>query len=127
MRLALLRDGVAAAQRDMDPARLAIFAKPPDPRRMWRESLLSNSLSRPAGLAVADFDADGLEDVAVGESAGAKRLILFSKGRAGALRQGRGILGLRAVDGGLLVIEERSVSLLQLRDVSAPRSRSGIP
>jgi hypothetical protein len=120
MRLARGGGGLMVAQRDMTPARLARFAKPADPTQMWTEIRLADSLAQPQGLAVADFDGDGAEDVAAGEAAGAKRLLLHSGGQWNTLRQGQAVLGLRAVDGDLLVITDRSVYLL---DFTASRER----
>jgi hypothetical protein len=115
MTLAPGRKTVVAAQRAMNPARLARFERPPDPEDLWIETRFSDSLSNPRGVAVADFDGDGLEDVAAGEAAGAKRLLIHTGGRWQTIREGRAILGLRAVTGGLLVVTDRSVYLLDLQ------------
>jgi hypothetical protein len=71
-------------------------------------------------LAVADFDHDGMEDIAVGEAGGAKRLLLRSGDQWKTLRKGQAVLGLRAVDGDLLVVTDRSVLLL---DFTASRAQ----
>lgn len=113
MRLVMAGSGEIAAQRDLNPARLARFVKPADPRQLWTEQRLSDSLAQPRGLAYGDFDGDGAEDVAVGEAAGARRLLLWSRGQWTTLREGQPILGLRAAPGGLLVITGRSVLMLR--------------
>ncbi|MBM3775177.1 MAG: VCBS repeat-containing protein [Acidobacteria bacterium] len=66
-----------AAQRALTPGRLAWFEKPRNPRAPWRERLLSADLDRPGVLQTADFDGDGREELLVGETGGAGRLILF--------------------------------------------------
>ena len=81
LRLAWLPDarGVAAAQREMAPARLALFLRPADPRQLWtgRRVEAVPDLNRPNALAIADFDADGRRDLLVAESAGAGRLLVL--------------------------------------------------
>ncbi len=72
-----------AAQREMQPARLAWFEKPPDPKQLWIEHRIdagiggSLALSHAGSLEIADFDHDGRPDVLVAESAGLGRLLIF--------------------------------------------------
>jgi hypothetical protein len=103
-----------ATQREMDQARLAVFEKPADPKEMWPERRITESLHQPRGLAVADFDGDRLPDVAVGEAGGAARVLLFSRGQSRVLHQGDPVLGLHAAAPYLYVITGRSVLRLSL-------------
>lgn len=80
--------GLAVAQGHMRPAKLSVFATPTDPVQLWKEYRLSEELDHPHGLAVADFDGDALEDIAVAEDAGPEsRGWLFWNAGSGSFRQ----------------------------------------
>ncbi|HSB17549.1 MAG TPA: VCBS repeat-containing protein [Bryobacteraceae bacterium] len=67
-----------AAQAEVPAARLAWFEKPPDPTQLWAEHRVGGvaGLRFLQGLDAADFDGDGLVDLAASENAG-KRSLLF--------------------------------------------------
>jgi len=94
-----------AVQREMQPARLARFEKPADPRQLWTEHGLASELelSQPNSLDVADFDGDGRPDILVAEKAGAGRVIVLRNESGGrftpaVIAQGRPVRFARAVD-----------------------------
>ena len=93
------------AQREMQPARLARFEKPADPRQLWTPHTIDSvpDLAQPNSLDVADFDGDGRPDILVAEKSGAARLIvLYNEGDGRfapvVIAQGRPIQFARAVD-----------------------------
>jgi hypothetical protein len=97
--------GLVAAQRKMQPARLARFDKPADPHQLWIEHRIESvpDLAEVNSLDVADFDGDGRPDILVAEKAGRSRLLVLYNEGEGRLRpvvvaQGRPILFARAVD-----------------------------
>ena len=75
-----------AGQVAVGNARLAWFEKPADPRQLWVEHRIENTLNLDGcgGLAVADFDGDGRPEILTAESAGRGRVFLF---RATSARQ----------------------------------------
>ena len=86
LRLAWVGPGeLIAMQREMPGARLARFEKPADPKQLWAEHRLGESLAldHPRGFDVADFDGDGRLDFVVGESGGAGRLFVFHNDGSG--------------------------------------------
>lgn len=102
-------DGAApellAAQREMQPARLARFEKPADPRSLWIEHRIDSvpDLAAVNSLETADFNGDGRPDILIAEKAGAGRLIvLYNEGegrfRPVVLARGRPVLFARAAD-----------------------------
>jgi hypothetical protein len=93
-----------AAQRDMQPARLARLEKPADPRQLWIEHRIESvpDLAELNSLETADFDGDGRPDILAAEKAGAGRLlVLYNEGegrfRPVVVAQGRPILFARAL------------------------------
>ena len=93
------------AQREMQPARLARFEKPADPRQLWTEHRIDGvpDLAQPNSLEVADFDGDGRPDILVAEQAGAARLMVLHNEGGGrftpvVIAQGRPIQFARVVD-----------------------------
>jgi len=96
---------LVAAQREMQPARLAHFEKPTDPRQLWIEHRIDSvsDLAELNSLGIADFDGDGRPDILIAEKAGAGRLlVLYNEGegrfRPVVIARGRSILFARAVD-----------------------------
>jgi len=96
---------LVAAQRAMQPARLARFEPPADPRRLWIERRIEGvpDLAEVNSLETADFDGDGRPDILIAEKAGRGRLlVLYNEGagrfRAVVVAEGRPILFARAVD-----------------------------
>ena len=71
LRLAYRAPLLAVAQREMSPARVAVFEKPADPTRLWTERRVAGDWDRVRGLAWADFDGDGVAELLV---AGARRV-----------------------------------------------------
>ncbi|MGC9946675.1 MAG: VCBS repeat-containing protein [Bryobacteraceae bacterium] len=97
--------GLVAAQRAMQPARLARFEKPADPRQLWIEHRIESlpDLADVNSLDIADFDGDGRPDILVAEKAGKSRLlVLYNEGegrfRPVVVAQGRPVLFAKAVD-----------------------------
>ncbi len=78
-RLALLDGDLIVCQREMSPARVALFEKPKDPHQLWIPHRLEGALAIdcPQTLVVADFHGANRNDILIGESAGEGRLILF--------------------------------------------------
>jgi hypothetical protein len=96
---------LVAAEREMQPARLARFEKPADPRQLWIEHRIESVLDLTAvnSLETADFDGDGRRDILVAEKGGAGRLVvLYNQGegrfRPVVVAQGRPVLFARALD-----------------------------
>jgi len=96
---------LVAAQRAMQPARLARFERPADPRQLWIEHRIESvpDLAEVNSLDTADFDGDGRPDILVAEKAGAGRLlVLYNEGegqfRPVVVARGRPNLFARAVD-----------------------------
>jgi hypothetical protein len=94
-----------AAQRDMQPARLARLERPSDPRQLWIEHRIESvpDLAPVNSLDIADFDGDGRPDILIAEKAGAGRLlVLYNEGagrfRPAVIAQGPPILFARAAD-----------------------------
>jgi hypothetical protein len=110
MHLVVRGSRVWVTQRDMDPARLSVFERPADPKQLWPEKRLSDDLHRPGGLAVADFDGDGADDVAVAESAGPARLMVYAAGAGTVVVQGKEIRGLYADGRDLLAVTVRGLT-----------------
>jgi hypothetical protein len=76
---------LAVAQGHMQIGKLSVFERPAYPVQLWKEHRLDSELSRPHGLAVADFNGDGLDDIAVAEDVGpGSRTMLFWNRGAGA-------------------------------------------
>ena len=105
LRLNYTAPELVAAQRQMQPARLARFEKPADPRQLWIEHRLDSvpDLADVNSLDAADFDGDGHPDLLIAEKGGASRLlVLYNEGevryRPAILARGRPILFARAVD-----------------------------
>ena len=93
-----------AAQREMQPARLARFERPADPRQLWIEHRIESlpDLAELNSLETVDFDGDGRPDILIAEKAGAGRLlVLYNEGegrfRPVAVAEGRPILFARAL------------------------------
>ena len=97
--------GLIAAEREMQPARLARFEKPADPRQLWIEHRIESvpDLTEVNSLDVADFNDDGRPDLLIAEKGGKSRLLVLYNEDEGRLRpalvaQGRPILFARALD-----------------------------
>jgi len=96
---------LAAAQREMSPARFSRFEKPADPRQLWIEHPIEGlgDLAEVNSLDAADFDGDGRTDLLLAEKAGAGRLIVMHNDGGGrftplVVAQGRPVRFARAVD-----------------------------
>lgn len=80
LRLALIRrsgktkPSLLVSQGHLAAGRLALFDQTDDVRQLWIDTLLDGALAMPHLIAVADLDADGLEDFVLGETAGGYRL-----------------------------------------------------
>ncbi len=104
MRLSYRGGRLVAAQRSIDPARLAMFLQPAAPEQLWEEHRLANvKLTRLNSLDSADFDGDGMPDLLVAEDGGEGRVILLRarNGREYALsviQSGRPVPHARAID-----------------------------
>lgn len=105
LRLALIGERLVACQAEMPRARLAVFEKPPDPRQLWRETVISTDLRYPRGLAVIDGE------IAVAEDAGSgSRVLLYGESRR-ILATGSGLHTLSACGAGLIGIGADSVTI----------------
>ena len=114
LRLALIGPHeLVAMQREIAAARFAWFQKPADPKQLWIEHRIADSvaLDHPRGLDIADFDGDGRTDLVVTEHRGAGRLVVFQN-------QGSGRFEPRVIATG--------VSAGQVRAVHWERERPGI-
>ena len=96
---------LVAAEREMQPARLARFEPPSDPRLMWIEHRIDSvpDLAEVNSLETADFDGDGRPDILIAEKAGRGRLmVLYNEGegrfRPVGVAEGRPVRFARAVD-----------------------------
>ena len=96
---------LVAAERAIEPARLARFERPTDPRQLWIEHRIEGvpDLAEVNSLETADFDGDGRRDLLIAEQAGRGRLLVLYNEGAGRFRpvvvaEGRPVLFARAVD-----------------------------
>jgi hypothetical protein len=81
--------GLLVSQAQLNPAKLALFTPPPDPRQLWIEERMDSgiALNRPAGLASADIDGDGIGDFVLAERGGTKPRVWLWRGlRDGSFR-----------------------------------------
>ncbi|MBL8209908.1 MAG: VCBS repeat-containing protein [Bryobacterales bacterium] len=103
-RLAMRGSELVASQGWVKGGKVLVFGPPADVRQLWREQELSAGmdLEEPRGLVVADLDRDGVEEIYVGEAAGAGRIYRWSgiETKASPLKIGAGlpIIGVLAVD-----------------------------
>ncbi len=119
LRLALLlpparsRLAVVACQAEMPQARLSVFEKPDDPRRLWPERRLASDLRYPRGLAASQ---DG---IFVAEDAGPEsRLLRFGSGpRAEVVAETAGLHTLVRVPGGLAGVAAESITVWDDEDM----------
>jgi hypothetical protein len=88
----------------MQPARLARFEPPADPRQLWIERRIEGvpDLAEVNSLETADFDGDGRPDILIAEKAGRGRLLVLYNEGAGRFRpvvvaEGRPILFAQAL------------------------------
>jgi hypothetical protein len=98
MRVAAAGGSLAAAQRELEKGRAALFDPPADPREQWIARDLGQ-WDRPDSLAAADFNRDGRIDVLLGERGPSGRVVIFeSPGYAArVLRQGAPVVTLWVV------------------------------
>ena len=99
------RPELVSAQRQMQPARLARFTQPADPRQLWIEQRIESvpDLGAVSSVEIADFDGDRRPDILVAEKSGAGRLIILRNQGEGqfaplVIAQGRPVEFARAVD-----------------------------
>ncbi len=124
MRLAYADGVLYAAQRALDPGRVARFDRPADPTGLWPATRLPDA-AEPAGLDLADFDGDGKPELLLAEQAGKGRLMLYEGTKPRALAHGRRFRQVRAfdVDGDgrpdILTLGDRAISWWRNR--RAPR------
>ena len=80
---------LVAMQREIADARFALFQQPADPKQLWIEHRIADSLAldHPRGLDIADFDGDGRTDLVVTERGGAGRLLVFQNQGSGRFTQ----------------------------------------
>lgn len=102
LRISLIRDGrIVAAEREADPARVAVFTRSADPKQFWAETRLETSppLRFVQGLAV---DAGS---IFVAENAGpGSRVIEFREGHATGIDTTGGVFALRVLNGELTAV-----------------------
>jgi hypothetical protein len=99
MRLA--RDGtdLIVAQGEMADAHLARFRRPADPKTLWTAEPIGTGLHFPHGLAVADLDGDGRNEIIAGENNGAaSRLLIFTATGSHQTKAGAGIHAIFVTD-----------------------------
>ena len=128
LRLAWADGRLAAAQREMAPARLAWFTPPADPREQWPAQPLGTDLrlSQPDSLEVADFDGDSRPDLLAAEGAGAGRIVIFRGGAPEVAAYGKPVRRAIAADlngdgrPDILVLRQSSISWYENR---TPASR----
>lgn len=79
-----------AAEAEADPARVALFEKPPDAKQLWREAPVEAipAIRKPEAIATGDLNADGLTDLVIGENAGDGSRLLVYWGIPGGKYQG---------------------------------------
>lgn len=102
LRIAIIRDGrIVMAEREAEPARVAVFERPVDPKQFWTETRLETSppLRFVQGLTV------NAVSIFVAENAGpGSRVIEFRDGRTIGIGATGGVFALRLLNGELTAV-----------------------
>lgn len=83
MRLALVGEDLAAAQRALTDARFVLFERPPVLTDQWIAHPLPGAPVRPEALAAGDVDGDGRVDIVAGENNGSGSRLLWLRNEGG--------------------------------------------
>ena len=121
LRLAYRAGVLVAGQREMSPARLAWFERPPaDQTPQWPQHAIAGAWDRIHSVELADFDGDGKDDLLVGDAHGVAVLRGIT-GERTVIAQGAAVRALAAhlnADGPPDVVLVRPDSISRLRNAS---------
>lgn len=107
LRIAMIHQGrIVAAQREADPARVAVFTRPADPKQFWTETRLETS---PPLRFVQGLAADPVS-VFVAENAGeGSRVVEFRDGHVTGVDTTDGVFALRVEGGELMGVGAKAI------------------
>jgi hypothetical protein len=128
LRLAWKNGVLAAAQRQMAPARLARFERHSDPREQWPQRRLGEelNLANLNSVDLADFDGDGSPEILTAENSGHGRIVVFKDGVPAVVARGGPVVRAAAHDVNrdgrpdILVLRRAAVSWLENRTPARP-------